>query len=260
MEFENETYQSHEEVIEQDNQPELDNNDNQNLDTIQDEEFDIIKYNKEEVKIPVSERQTYLQKGYHFDTVKQRAEEYEQQAKYLEKVAQFSGYGNTDEFIKALEQAQEQEKIQQEAQRLGVNEDAYRQHIAPVNEEVSQLRNELQQIKQQESVRAIEAEVDTLKSKYSDFAQHEDRVFDLAIERGYSLEDAYKIATYEERIETVSKQKEQEVLARITGRDEKQVLASNDKPSNATFDPTNMSLDDIQKISDRVRRGERITF
>lgn len=261
MEFENETYQSHEEVIEeQDNQQELDNNDNQNLDTTQEDEFDIIKYNKEEVKIPVSERQTYLQKGYHFDTVKQRADEYEQQAKYLEKVAQFSGYGNTEEFIQALEQAQEQERIQQEAQKLGINEDAYKQHIAPVNDEVTLLRNELQQIKQQESHRAIEAEINTLKSKYADFEQNEERVFELAVERGYTLEDAYKIATYEDRIETVSKQKEQEVLARITGRDEKQVLASNDKPSNATFDPNNMSLDDIQKISERVRRGERISF
>lgn len=34
------------------------------------EEFDVIKYNKQEVKIPVSERQSYLQKGYHYDSVR----------------------------------------------------------------------------------------------------------------------------------------------------------------------------------------------
>jgi hypothetical protein len=263
MEFENETNQFHEEVVEEqvEHQEQVDNVEEQNLDTTQEEElFDIIKYNKEEVKIPVSERQTYLQKGYHFDTVKQKADQFEQHAKHLEEVAKYSGFSNPDELIQAIQQSQEQERIQQEAQRLGINEDAYRQHIAPVNDEVSQLRNELQQIKQQESVRAIESEINSLKSKYDDFEQHEERIFDLAVEKGYSLEDAYKLATYEDKLSSISKQTEQEVLARISGRDEKQVLASNDQPSDTSFDPTNMSLEDIEKISERVRRGERISF
>lgn len=38
-------------------------------DGVENEEFDVIDYNKEEIKIPVSERKTYLQKGYNYDKV-----------------------------------------------------------------------------------------------------------------------------------------------------------------------------------------------
>jgi hypothetical protein len=41
------------------------------------EEFDEIVYNKERVKIPVKDRQTYLQKGYNYDKVKGKADAYE---------------------------------------------------------------------------------------------------------------------------------------------------------------------------------------
>jgi hypothetical protein len=260
-ELDNVVNQPQDEIIEeqQTDTPEIDN-ENANPDTTQEEEFDVITYNKEEVRIPASERQTYLQKGYNYDKIKSRADELEQQTGYLSKVAQLSGFTDTAEFIKAVEEAEEKQRIHNEAQKLGIDEDAYRQHIEPVSSKLTQMESELEEFRKQESFRQVEQEINSLKSKYDDFEKNQDRVIDLAMQHGYRLEDAYKIATYEEKLESISKQKEQEVLARVTGRDEKQVLASNDKPSDTSFDPSNMSLDDIEKISERVRRGERITF
>jgi hypothetical protein len=226
----------------------------------QEEDYFEVKYNKEVMKIPREEAPTYIQKGLNYDKVKQRAEELEKTASYIDKLAKMSGYQSTEEFLRAVEQAEEQRRIQEEAQRLGIDEEVYRQHFQPVNDELMQLRQELQSLKQQEMVRQIEVEVNQLRQKYEDFDQYSDQVFNLAAERGYSLEDAYKIVTYEDRIQKALKQKEQEVLAQVTGRGQKQVLPSNDKPNQAKFDPASMTFEQIEELSRRARMGERITF
>ena len=48
---------------------------NEPTETPSEEEFDTITYNKEEVKIPVSERKDYLQKGYNYDKLHGKYEE-----------------------------------------------------------------------------------------------------------------------------------------------------------------------------------------
>lgn len=224
------------------------------------EDYFTVKYNKEERKISRDEAPEYIQKGLNYDKIKQQVDQLTPYQQHLEKVAKFSGYDSPDEFISALEQAERMQQIQQEASKLGVNEDVYKEHFEPFKEKLSTMEQELMIYKEKEAFRAIENEVNTLKSKYEDFGQIEDKVFDLAQEKGYNLEDAYKLLTYETRIDNVARQKEQEVLARVTGRDEKQVLASNDQPSNTNFDPANMSLDEIKALSKRAQMGERITF
>lgn len=226
----------------------------------QSDDFIEVKYNKELMKIRRDEAPTYIQKGLNYDKVKQKAEELEKQVSYLDRLAKLSGYQSTEEFLQAVEQAEEQRRIQQEAQRLGIDEETYRQHFEPVNSELSRLRQELEELRRQETVRQVEAELQQLKQKYDDFEKYEDTIFQLAIEKGYSLEDAYKIATYEDRIQHIAKQKEQEVLAKITGRDEKQVLASSDKPAITKLNPADMSFEQIEELSRRARMGERITF
>lgn len=71
----------------------------------QEEEFDIIKYNHQEVKIPVSERQTYLQKGYHYDSVRTERDRAVAIAKLL-------GFKSLDEMESAARQ-----KIKEETGR-----------------------------------------------------------------------------------------------------------------------------------------------
>lgn len=227
--------------------------------TTQDDYF-TVKYNKEEKKISRDEAPTYIQKGLNYDKVKERADQLEQTASYLDRVAKFSGYQTVDEFIQAVEQAEKAEQADREAKRLGIDANQYQEFIAPVNDELSTVKKQLEDMQRERQMQQIDREVNELRSKYQDFSTYEERVFNTAIEKGYSLEDSYKLVTYEDRINQVARQKEQEVLAQVTGRDGKQVLASNDQPGNTNFDPENMSLTDIEKLSERVKRGERITF
>ena len=225
------------------------------------EEYDLIKYNKEEVQIPASKRQEYLQKGYFYEQKAQaELEALKQQNGYLDKLAQLSGYQTQDELFAAIQEMEEQQKIQQEAKQMGVDEESYRQYIAPVNQKMQDMERQLQEFQRKETQRQVEAEVEGLRNKYEDFAEQEQQVFDFAIQNNVSLENAYKLMNFEARVNQVAQQKEQEVLARVTGRDERQVLSSKDQGHTPQFDPANMSLEDIQALSARVQRGERITF
>jgi hypothetical protein len=256
------TNQSEQEVIEEtpvtEEVQETEQEDTQEApDTAQDSDFFEVKYNKENMRISRDEAPTYIQKGLNYDKVQQKASDYEN---HLQKVAQITGYGSIDELIQASQQFEEQQRIQQEAEKLRIDETVYRQHFEPVNQELMQVRTELQKLQHEKRMNEIDSEINSLRSKYEDFGKYEDQVFQTAIERGYKLEDAYKLVTYEDRIQNIARQKEQEVLAQVTGRDEKQIISSNDKAGSTNFDPAIMSLKDIEALSERVKRGERITF
>jgi hypothetical protein len=225
-------------------------------DTTPQEEYDIIRYNKEEVKIPVSERQTYLQKGYNYDKVYSQLEQTKQQSTYLERIAKMQGFETTDDFLKAVDEMEEQRRYEQDAERLGVDTQVIREHLEPMRRELDALKAEREALQKVDIERQVDAEVQRLKSEYPDFEQVQERVFDLAIEKGYSLEDAYILATYKDK----AKQVEQETLAKVANRDQKQVLSSIDKPGNMLFDVNNLTSEQLQDISTRVQRGERITF
>lgn len=224
------------------------------------EEYDIIKYNKEEVKIPVSERQTYLQKGYNYDKVTQQLEQTRQQAAYLERMARMSGYDNIEDFTRAIEAAEEQQRIQQASQKMGIDENTYRQYFQPVDQRLRQYEGELEGLRLERAKNQVERQINELNQRYPDFSQYQGPIFQLALDRGLDLETAYKVASYEDKINNIGRETEQKVLAQVTGRDSKQVLPSGDRPSNNKMDPANMSLKDIEEISRRVRAGERITF
>lgn len=191
------------------------------------------------------------------DEMKSKVSAYEQN---LNRIAQFAGYSSHEDLVSALEEAEKQQQIQAEASKLGINEDTYKQHFEPVNNEMKQMKSELDTLRAKEQAREVETEINSLKQKYPDFQDYEETVFRVAIDKGYNLEDAYKIATYDDRLAKVAREKEQEVLAKVTGRDEKQVLASNDQPNNTKFDPSSMTFDEIEALSRRARLGERITF
>lgn len=258
MEFENdnhivdESVETQDETVEQTEEVE-----EQSPDTIQDDDFFEVKYNKENIRIKRDEAPSYIQKGLNYDKVQQRATEYEQR---LQEIAQLTGYQSVEELFQAAEEARKQEEIQKQAEQFGVDREFYEEKLHPFNQKLSSLEQELQSYKQREIQSQVQREVDDLRAKYEDFSQYESQVFDMAINNGYKLEDAYKLVSYEDRLNNIGKQKEQEVLARVTGRGEKQVLAGNEQPSNITFDPSNMSLKEIEELSQRVNRGERITF
>jgi hypothetical protein len=220
-----------------------------------DTEYDVIRYNKQEVKIPVSERQTYLQKGYNYDKLQSQYQEAQKQAQYLDRLANMQGFNNTGEFLSALEQYEQEQRIAREAERMGVDESVIRDHLNPLKSELEQIKRQNEELRQYEIRRQVEADITAMRNKYADFGQYEDAIFELA-SRGLNLEEAYRLASYE----TVSRRVEQEVLARMKQRDDKQVLSSSDRGQNQKLNPQHMSLEDIEAISARVARGERISF
>jgi len=219
----------------------------------------------EALKAELARREAQLEKKYKeqygdYDTFKQRSTELERYQQQMERVAKLGNYANVDAFINALDEAERQDQIRREAEQLGVDESVILDHLYPMKQELEQLKQERDEQRKQEFFRNVDTKVNELKTKYPDFEQYHDQAFDMFANRGYDLEDAYKLLSYESRMQKLAQEKEQEVLARVTGRDQKQILPSNDQPSNVQFDPANMSLDQIQEISRRVQRGERITF
>lgn len=187
-------------------------------------------------------------------------EPYKATASQVEQIAKAAGFKSAGEYLAALDAHVRQQQADAEAQRLGVDPAAYKEYFEPVQSELAQTKQQLQQLRQAESLRQVQADYDRLKATYPDFMTLEDQVFDLAQKRGLRLEDAYKLAAFDSRIAAVKQETEQQVLANITGRDSKQVLPGSDKGSSVTLDPDKMSFKDIEEISQRVQRGERITF
>lgn len=205
------------------------------------------------IKAEIARREEQIRKKYE--------DESKQYQQHLERVAKYGGYETYDEMLQDLNAREQQAMIQAEAQKLGVPDNVVREHLSPLRQQMEQMQQQLQQYQKVEQDRQFENEVQSLKAKYDDFETYIPQMSDI-LQSGQtrSLEAAYKLATYEARIQRVAQQKEQEVLAQVTGRDQKQVLGSADAPNNLQFNPANMSLDEIRKLSERVQRGDRVTF
>lgn len=231
-----------------------------------------VRYNKEDRFVAKDEAPTWIQKGLNYDKVNERAQQLEAQTKYLEKQARISGYASVDEYMQALDAYEQQQQIEREASRIGVDPETYSQYFAPVNQQLTELQQKVQTYEQQmtaqqqqeraqQSWGELYKQYPALAETSSAFDQGQTpdwfttEMQDL-VQMGYKPVHAYELA----HKDTLFRQREQEVLARMTGRDGKQVLSSVDSPNNIQFDPSNMSDAQIQEISARVRRGERITF
>lgn len=173
-----------------------------------------VKYNKEDRFVPDDEVPTWVQKGLNYDKVAEKAKEADRYQQMLDRTAKFYGYDNHDDYMAALEQAEQERKIQEEAAKLGVDEEVIRNHLQPLNQKLSEYERQLSEIKQQEALRNVEAQLQDLSSRYSDFDKFKPQVFDLAM-KGYSLEDAYKIASYDERVNTAKLEAQQETIRNL---------------------------------------------
>lgn len=186
------------------------------------EEFDVIKYNKEEIKIPVAERQTYLQKGYNYDKVQQRVSDYEQR---LQEIASITGYQSVEELLSAAEEAKRQQAIQQEAQRMGIDEESYQRYYQPVQDELSTVKQELEALRTENIRRQIDAELATLE-KNPEFPKYEVEMYSMAEKYGMTLTEAFEFASLrglKEQIPSLQQQAEQKVVDQIRSRQGKHV-------------------------------------
>lgn len=195
--------------------------------------------------------------------VEKQYEPYKQTFSQAERIAKAAGFDSVDAYFAAVDAQLQQQQAEQEADRLDIPLETYNQYFAPVNQQLQQAKQQLEQLKNAEFERNLQNEYNRLSTQYPDFKQHEDAIWKIATELQLPpnrLEDAYRLATYESRIAATKLETEQSVLANVTGRDSKQVLSAADKGQSTKLDPSSMSLADIRAISERVQRGERITF
>ncbi len=184
-----------------------------------------VKYNKEEVEVPYDQAPDYIQKGMNYDKVQQRATDYEQS---LTRMAQLSGYASVDEMVQAMNELEQQQQIQLEAQRMGVDEETYNQYFQPVQQELTTLKSQVEEFQMKEIQRQIDSELNELKQN-PDFAQHEQAMFDIANQYGMTLKDAYEFASLRalrSQLPDIQQQSKQQVLDQIKSRQGKHVETS----------------------------------
>ncbi|MFX3633725.1 MAG: hypothetical protein ACE3L7_25570 [Candidatus Pristimantibacillus sp.] len=174
----------------------------------------------------------------------------------LEQVARIAGFNDVGQYLNALDQHAKEQHAAAEANRLGVDEETYKQFFAPVHDELSQTKQELQRLQQSDLERQVRADYDRLKSQYSDFESVQDKVFAIAEQRVLPLEDAYKLAVFEERV-TAAKQEGQAAAIQAMKANANSATGSvgGDAP-NQDFDFTKLSPDERAKYYERAKRGE----
>jgi len=112
------------------------------------EEFDEITYNGEAVKLPASERKTYLQKGYNYDKVKGKADTFEAATR---KAAKLNGWGDdVDGYLAKLEEADRQEEDERFQQQ-------YKEDPKKATEEVINSHPAFRKVVISESLKELEA-------------------------------------------------------------------------------------------------------
>lgn len=219
-----------------------------------------VKYMKEDRFVPDEEVDTYLQKGLNYDKVSERAKEAETYQKNLERIAKHYGYESHSEYMTALDQYEQQQKITAEAAKLGVDESVIRDHLEPMKQQIAQFEQEKEALRQERLQVQINADIADLKTRFPDFEKHQDKVFELAIEKGYRLEDAYKLATYEDKISSIAKQTEAETIRKVTQNRE---TATGSLGAGGVEHKTGfaaMSKDDQRRMIEEVKQGKRTSF
>jgi CRISPR/Cas system CMR-associated protein Cmr5 small subunit len=121
-------------------------------------EFDEILYNKERVKIPVAERQTYLQKGYNYDKVKQTADTANAA---LHRAAKVEGFDTVDEYLAELD-TREKAKIATQIEEAAGDPDKI-DEIVKNHPEVVKTKEERQQLNEEKRKIGFDKVVNELK-------------------------------------------------------------------------------------------------
>ncbi|UKS25029.1 hypothetical protein LOZ80_25975 [Paenibacillus sp. HWE-109] len=219
-----------------------------------------VKYNKEDRFIPEEEAPTWIQKGLNYDKVAERAKEAETYQQNLERIAKHYGFDSHNDYMKALDEHEHQLKIQEEAAKLGVDESVIRDHLEPMKKQIAQFEQEKEALRQERLQVQINSDIADLKARFPDFEQHQEKVFDLAISKGYRLEDAYKLATYEDKISNIAKQTEAETLRKIQQNRE---TATGSLGAGGVEHKTGfaaMSKEDQLRMIEEVKQGKRTSF
>lgn len=174
-----------------------------------------VKYNKEERVIPNEEAPTWIQKGLNYDKLQERTTALEAQAKALERTAKVYGFADVDSYLQALDKYEQEQAIREEAEKLGVDESVVLQHLAPLKQKLSEYEQQMKSVKEKEAQLRLEQEVNQLKATYPDFEQYQLDALQLVIDKGYGIEDAYKLVSYQDKLANIGKQTEAETIRKL---------------------------------------------
>jgi hypothetical protein len=219
-----------------------------------------VKYNKEDRFVSDEELPAYVQKGLNYEKVSDRAKEADTYQQNLERIAKHYGFETHSDYMTALDKFEQQKKIEEEAAKLGVDESVIRDHLEPLKKQVAQFEQEKEALRQERLQVQINADITELKGKYPDFDKHQEKVFDLAINQGYKLEDAYKLVTYEEKISGIAKQTEAETIRKIQQNGAAGTGALGTEGTEHKTGFAAMSKDEQRRMIEEVKQGKRTSF
>lgn len=214
-----------------------------------------VKYNKEDRFVTEDEAPDWIQKGMNYDKVSEKADRYQQM---LDRTAKINGFDDHEAYAAALDQYEIDQRIQEEADRLNVSEDVIREYIQPLKQELDELKGKDARRAEEDMLRTVEMKLDGMEKNtadYPDFSKHKNSILQLAAERGYALEDAYKIATYDERVTNARMQAQQETIRNLQqNADSSTGALGADSPDQANGYMA-MSQSERKAFRDRVKRG-----
>lgn len=213
------------------------------------------KSNGAAITAEIKRREAAIQKRYE--------EQYGGVQKNLERVAKAYGFHDVDSYMAALDQYERQQEIEQEARRLGVEPDVvarFREELNPLKEKLTQYEQQMQTVREQEASLKVERELTELKTKYPDFDQYKDRAFELAIKSGYRLEDAYKLASYEDKMANTAKQTEAETIRKLQQNASTTPGALGAEGAEHKTGFASMSKAEQRKFIEDVKAGRRTSF
>ncbi|MDQ6418678.1 hypothetical protein RB620_04425 [Paenibacillus sp. LHD-117] len=189
--------------------------------------------------------------------IEERYKPYETRNTRLEAVAKTAGFEDVDSYLEALDQHAQQQHAANEARRLNVDEETYQKYFAPVKQELNRTQQELQTLRNAESERAVRSEYDRLMSDNPDFVNIQDKVFDLVMERpGLTLTDAYKLVSYDEKVNAAKLAGQQEALQKLQANAAASPGAVGGDAPNQSFDITKLPKEEREKLYERAKRGE----
>ncbi|MBA9088728.1 putative DNA-binding protein YlxM (UPF0122 family) [Fontibacillus solani] len=219
-----------------------------------------VKYNKEERVIPNEEAPTWIQKGLNYDKLQERTAALEDQAKALERTAKVYGFTDIDSYLQALDKYEQEQAIREEAEKLGVDESVIIQHLAPMKQKLSEYEQQMQSVKEREAQLRLEQEVNQLKATYPDFEQYQLDALQLVIDKGYGIEDAYKLVSYQDKLANIGKQTEAETIRKIQQNAMTTPGALGAEGTEHKTGFAAMSKDEQRKFIEDVKAGRRTTF
>ncbi|MGN7457887.1 hypothetical protein ACTHPH_24010 [Paenibacillus pasadenensis] len=215
-----------------------------------------VKYNHEERIIGLDEAPSWIQKGLNYDKLQGQADQFEQHSRQLERAAKYHGFPSTEAYLQAIEESEQQLRIEDEARRLGVDQSVVLEHLQPLREQVDELTKTKQELESERQQFRIQQELVDLRAKYPDFDQYGDKIVGLVQSKGYALEDAYILASHHDKLSKIQQETEANTIRGLTNNATSSPGALGAEGAEEKSGYMSMSKDERRQFRERVKRGE----